>query len=408
MRNRRSTEVKDVSLVVVLVALCVAAFFLDTLLLRKMLELHMNDFGKFYYSARAFVEGRDMYAPSPGTNIGTGAAADLQFLNLNPPHFHLVVLPFAMMPPDLAVVLWVAVSLVALMISLVLIGRELDVAWTPLKVLVVVFGVLAFSGTQAFFLTGQVSMLLMLAMTLAWLDARRGRWRAAAIWLGLCLSVKPFVAIFVPYLIATRRYRAAAISLATATVAFTIGLLVFGLQNLQSWSRAVAQSADWTWAEMNASLLGFFRRAFDVQPVAPPVVVAPGLVKFWIVAAGLIGAATLVVTATDRSARAEDRAFALLLVAAVLISPLGWIYYMPMTLGPIAAIVFARERPQSGSWRATLAGTVAIVGFFWPHPLLGAFQPNRWATLVFTSAYFWAALAAWTWLVLDRQGRTAS
>src|SRR5262245_44605653 len=262
VRSRRSTDAKNVSLVLVLVPLCAAAFFLDTLLLRKMLEMHMNDFCKFYYSARAFFEGRDMYAPSPGTNIGTGAAADLQFLNLNPPHFHLVVLPFAMMPPDLAVVLWVAVSLAALMISLVLIGRELGVAWTPLRVFVVAFAVLAFSGTQAFFLTGQVSMLLMLAMTLAWLDARRGRWPAAAIWLGLCLSVKPFVAIFVPYLIATRRYRAAAISLATAAAAFMIGLLVFGLQNVQSWARAVAQSADWTWAEMNASLLGFFRRAF--------------------------------------------------------------------------------------------------------------------------------------------------
>ena len=196
--------------VVALGALCAVAFLLDALLLRKMLELHMNDFGKFYYSARAFLDGGDMYAPSPATNIGIGAAANLQFLNMNPPHFHVMVLPFALLPPDLAAILWMVVSLVALMMSVVLIGRELEVRWTPITILGVAFSVLAFSGTQAFFLTGQVSMLLMLAMTVCWIAARRGRWTAAGVWLGICLSVKPFVAIFLPYLIATRRYRAAA------------------------------------------------------------------------------------------------------------------------------------------------------------------------------------------------------
>ena len=96
-----------------------------------------------------------------------------------------------------------------------------------------------------------------------------------------------------------------------------------------------------------------------------------------------------------------DRAFALLLVAAILISPLGWIYYMPVAAGPIAAIVFAQERRGPWTWWSVLLGVIAIAGFYWPHPLLGAMQPNRWATLVFTSAYFWASLAAWTWLMTE-------
>src|SRR5262245_35646421 len=181
---------RTVALIVALGLLCAAAFLLDVLLLRKMLELHMNDFGKFYYSTRAFLNGGDMYAPSPATNIGARGAADLQFLNLNPPHFHLVVLPFALLPAALAAMLWMVVSLVALTISIILIGRELRVVWTPLTVLGVVFCVLAFSGTQAFFLTGQSTMLLMLSMTACWIAARRGRWSSAGVWLGMCLSVK--------------------------------------------------------------------------------------------------------------------------------------------------------------------------------------------------------------------------
>jgi alpha-1,2-mannosyltransferase len=385
--------------VVMLGALCVVAFGLDALLLRKMMELHMNDFGKFYYSARAFLDGADMYAPSPATNVGIGAAAPLQFLNMNPPHFHLIVLPFAALPPDQAAIFWIVGSLVALTVSIALIGGELVIVWTPIRVLLLVLGVLSFSGTQAFFLTGQVSMLLMLAMTVCWTLARHERWLAAAVWLGVCISVKPFVAIFVPYLLLTRRFRPVAVAVATAAAAFAVGYVVFGQQNLESWYRALAQSGDWTWAEMNASLLGFFRRAFDLQPIAPPLVVHPGWVNAWIPLAGLIGAATLIVAVADRSALAVDRAFALLLVAAILISPLGWIYYAPVVAGPVAALLVDERRALTRRWGSVLLGGVAVAGCFWPHPLLGVFQPNRWSTVLFTSAYFWGVLAAWGWLL---------
>jgi len=382
-------------------ALCLAAFVLDALLLRKMMELHMNDFGKFYYSARAFLDGAGMYAPSPATGVGIGAAAHLQFLNMNPPHFHLIVLPFAMLPPDQAAIVWMVASLIALMLSLALIGRELGITWTPFSMLLLGLGVLSFSGTQAFFLTGQITMLLLLAMTACWMAARHGRWGAAAVWMGLCTSVKPFNAIFLPYLLLTRRYRAAFVAIATAGAAFAVGFLVFGQENLASWYRALAQSGDWTWAEMTASLLGFFRRAFDHQPIAPPLVVHPGWVNVWIPIAGLIGAATLLVAVSDRTAHAVDRAFALLLVAAILISPLGWIYYAPVIAGPVAALFIDEWRLTPQRWWSTLIAGVAVAGFFWPHPLLGLFQPNRWATVLFASAYFWAVLAAWTWLMLE-------
>jgi hypothetical protein len=393
-------DLRNVLVGVALGALCLAAFVLDALLLRKMMELHMNDFGKFYYSARAFLAGTDMYAPSPATDVGIGAAAHLQFLNMNPPHFHLIVLPFAMLPPDQAAIVWMAVSLFALMLSLTLIGRELGITWTPLSVLLLVLGVSSFAGTQAFFLTGQISMLLMLVMTACWIAARHSRWGAAAVWMGLCISVKPFVAIFLPYLLLTRRYRAAFVAIATAGAAFAVGFVVFGQENLASWYRALAQSADWTWAEMNASLLGFFRRAFDLQPIAPPLVVHPGWVNVWIPIAGVVGAATLFVAIGDRSVHAVDRAFALLLVAAILISPLGWIYYTPVIAGPVAALLIDEWQLTRHRWSALIAG-VAVAGFFWPHPLLGLLQPNRWATVFFTSAYFWAVLAGWTWLMLE-------
>src|SRR5262249_24352303 len=150
-----------------------AAFVLDTALLRAMTDrLHMNDFGKFYYSARAFMDGADMYAPNPATALRFAEAPDLQFLNMNPPHFHLLVLPVARLAPDVAVLVWIGLSVLALVLSLLLLTRELDIRWTPLRLLAAAAGALAFAGTQSFFVTGQLSLLLALAITIAWLRAR--------------------------------------------------------------------------------------------------------------------------------------------------------------------------------------------------------------------------------------------
>jgi alpha-1,2-mannosyltransferase len=384
-----------------LLALCALALAFDTLLMSAMIEkLQMNDFGKFYYSARAFLEGRDMYAPSPATNLRFEEAPDLQMLNMNPPHFHALVLPFAVLQPARAVALWMGVSLFALMLSLLLIVRELRVDWTPTRLLATVLGVLAFAGTQTFFVTGQLSMLLLLAITICWLKARRGRWSTAGAWLGACISVKPFLLIFVAYLLGARRFRALAVALVTVALCFAAGLLVFGVGAYQSWYRALGQSGDWAWTAMNASTFGFFRRAFDVQPIVTPLVEKPQLVKFWMPAAGLIGLVTLAAAFADRTASATDRAFALLLVAATLMSPLGWIYYVTLAAGPVAALALRPRRERQGPLsRALVAG--CIVGFAWPLPLVGAFQPHRWATLVIASMYFWATLSLWIWLVID-------
>jgi hypothetical protein len=72
-------------------------------------RLHMNDFGKFYYAARLFLDGRNMYEPSPATFIPVGPKAVHVFLNLNPPHFPLLVLPLSVLPVETAGVIWLGV-----------------------------------------------------------------------------------------------------------------------------------------------------------------------------------------------------------------------------------------------------------------------------------------------------------
>jgi glycosyl transferase family 87 len=389
---------------ITIVLLCVAAFIWDVTLMRTMIGLQMNDFGRFYYSAGAFLDGKDMYAPSPATQWGAGAIEGAQqLLNLNPPHFHLLVLPLARLAPRLAVMLWMTASIFALVLSLVLVAREINFAMTGTRTMLVLLFVLACAASQAEFVTGQLAFLMLLPATLCWRDARHARWERAGAWLGVLVSVKLFFLIFVPYLIVGRRWRALAAMTATATVCLVAGVLVFHADNYWSWIRALRQSSDWAWLGMNASALGVFQRLFTPTPIFQPLASAPGLVRGWLLVAGVVAFTTLSVTFVDSTKSSVDRAFALLLTAAQIASPAGWIYYLWLAVGPLAAVIL-RERPstffpQSGAIRWPMV--VALAGFLTPITLPYSLQRTGLATLTAGSVYFWATLALWIGLVVE-------
>jgi hypothetical protein len=52
-----------------------------------MININMNDFGKFYYSAVSLLQGRNIYDINPAMLISVSALEYGIFLNLNPSHF---------------------------------------------------------------------------------------------------------------------------------------------------------------------------------------------------------------------------------------------------------------------------------------------------------------------------------
>ena len=369
--------------------------------------LHMNDFGKFYHSARFFLRGEDMYQPNPATwNPVTSTTTGL-FLNLNPPHLHLPLLPLALLPPGWALLVWGAASAVCIRVSARLIARALGLAPPPTLTarLTILALFLAFSATAAVVGTGQLSFLIMLPMTLAWIAAREGRWRATGLWLGALISIKPFLLVFVPYLVVRRRFTALGWLFASTALCFVTGLVVFGLAAHRAWLAAVGE-VGWTWAVMNASLAGLLDRSFTVNPVFTPVLVAPTF-AVW---SGAIGAATLVILTglvvwRDASDEAVDRAFATLIVAALLVSPLGWIYYVWLGLGPALAMVVASAKRRHASWWLVRAGGVLL---FVPIVVPNALQPSAVATVLLGSVFFWGIIFFWLAFVLESGGRATT
>ncbi len=366
-------------------------------------RLHMSDFRILYLSARAQLEGRDMYDLPSELQTNGGRTFRLTLVNLNPPHFQLFLLPLALAPAGVALGLWALASLLCLAGSLYVIVRELDVKPSWPTCYRASIWLLAFAGMGAVLATGEMSFLLMLPFTLAWAAARRERWSRAGIYLGLAMSLKLFLLIFIPYLVLRRRLGAVVTSCAAAVSCFVVGGAILGTGSYWSWLSQLS-SVSWAWRSPNASVRGILTRSLSENPYYTPISVAPELIlPVWLPAVAIIGILTLMAVTFDRTESAVDRAFALLLSGALLISPLGWIYYLWFGLGPFTALALNWRNRATGAvtrWRERFL-ILAVPGLVWPYFATFAFQPHAWATLLLASAYFWSMAALWCATMLD-------
>jgi hypothetical protein len=369
-----------------------------------------NDFGRPLWDTIAFLRGQPMYAPSIAVHFrfDQSGSESVDLWNLNPPHFQLLLLPFAVLEPTLALLIWCLMGGVCLVLSLRIILQEVPFEVTRDRRPWIALGVLSFSGMGSAMVTGHLSFPLMLLVTLVWRDARHGRWTRAGGLLGLGMSVKPFLLIFIPYLVLKRRWRGVAAAGLTACLCFLLGLAVFGIENHRAWLRRLGTADSWAWLPMNASLFGFLRRALTDNPFYASLAnLDPGTVRWiWLCLGAPAGLLALAVSLNDASKTGIDRAFALLLVSALLLSPLGWTYYFWLPLGPVAVLARAwwSDRPvgedeQIPAQRLLLL--LAMPGLFSPFFVTIFYQPQPLATVFYGGFVFWSLLLVWLALILD-------
>jgi len=367
----------------------------DAHLVQVMLRIQMNDFGKFYYTARYFLEGRDPYAASPATLILASALEGRQLGNMNPPHFHLLILPLSLWGPQVALVGWTIASVVSLALAVRVLVENLGCSrLTPWRLGFILLFFVAWVGTGSLIVTGQLSWLLLWPLTASWAAMRQGRWLKAGILVGLLVSVKPFLALLLVYFVIRRRLDALVAGLLALALAYLVGLAVFGYAAHMSWLRALG-GVDWSWLVMNGSLLGFFSRLLSPCPGLAPLVEASGAIyALWLLTSA--GGVTLTLLSVAQQRGDVDRAFALLLVASLLFSPLGWVYYAWFLIPPLLAI---GGRALLARQRAFLVP--AVVASLWPVPLAVVGQPSALATFTVGSIYFWGFLSLWIALLRD-------
>ncbi len=355
-----------------------------------------NDFTIFYYTARMVRDGWPMYGQLPA---GYEVSWHRPFLgNLNPPQFQLLLAPLVPLGYRGAVVAWILLSLLAVAWTAWLIVSELTRAIKPRTTLVTLLAVFGSIGWTSVAVTAEMSALLVLPFTAAWRAARHGRYATAGVLLGVCASLKLFLLAFVVWFIVIRAWRGIAGMIAGFAVSMGLGVAAYGIAPFGQWVETFARIGWWA-LPMNISVRGLAERVFNAQPPYLAVYPAPALVSpAWLLIASVVAVFTgwRIQSAARRGA--TDEAWGALLLAALLVSPLGWIYYLPLATAPLLLMAHSGQLPWRRGWTGGIF-VVSMLLLYLPMELTGLGQPSRWATLILSCLHSWAVLLLWASLV---------
>ena len=170
------------------------------------------------------------------------------------------------------------------------------------------------------FTAGQVNLLLLLLVLLD-LTGRNRWWTGAGV--GLAAGIKLSPAIFVVYLLLTRRFRAAAVAVATFGATVLAGFVALPRDSAAFWSANLLDPARITGdrdalpAE-NQSIRGALARLLDIADV-------PGAI--WFPVAAVIALAALWIAVRMHRRHRELLSLSVVGVAMVLVTPWVWTHY---------------------------------------------------------------------------------
>jgi hypothetical protein len=352
-----------------------------------------SDFTIFYYTARLVADGLPMYGESPVRYGVPWASSHLG--NLNPPHFQMLLQPLARLTYSEAYVAWALVNLAALGVALWLIVRGLGLRVTATGAAVVGALIMASTPFTSVAVTSEWSFVLLVPFTLAWLAMRQAQWGRAGAWMGACVALKLFFLLFIPWLLLKRQWRAVGL-LGIVVLAWTaLGIAVYGAGTYRLWIQSLT-TVGWWWLPMNASWQGVVARVFHGGATVQAVLSAPGIVPALSVAGSVVIGAASVWWAyrSQPSAAGTDSAVLILLAGAILASPLGWIYYVPLVVGPLAGVLCTRGwQHMPGGWR--VVAVVSALALYVPLEQAAAGQPSTAATLTFACSYFYGLAPSW-------------
>jgi Glycosyltransferase family 87 len=285
------------------------------------------DFQAYVSAAHRALDGQPLYDPS--VDVAGGFA-----IFLYPPPFALALIPFALLPADLALPLWTALLVAAFLLGTWWLPVRLEVRW-----LVVLLGGLMWPLLYSIKL-GQVGPLLYLAFAAGWrwMDVP---WRlGAAVAAGTLVKVQPV--LLIGWAAATRRFGAVAWAIGLLLSAALVSTLVFGpsvwgdyLTLLARVSSPVTTPHDFT---VGAVLyqLGVPESAATMAQWAAVATTVVVTVWSWFRAPAVVG-------------------YLVTVVASQLVSPLLWDHYAMLLLLPVAWLLERRQR-----WAALIPLALAL------------------------------------------------
>jgi hypothetical protein len=170
---------------------------------------------------------------------------------------------------------------------------------------------------------GTFTPLLVLGLAVAWRFRRD--WRVAGGALAGCIVLKVFLWPVVAWLVATRRYAAAALAAGGAAVATLLAWAALGFDGLSEYPELLRKLTDVV-EDRGYSLVALGTSVGLGEPVARALP--------WLAGGAVLAAAV----AIARREEGDRRSFSLAVLAAVLLTPIVWLHYFLLLVVPIALL----------------------------------------------------------------------
>jgi len=209
---------------------------------------------------------------------------------------------------------------------------------------------------------GQINLVLLALVVgdLALPDRIKGK----GIGIGLAAGIKLTPLIFIPYLLFTRRVKAAAVSALTFAVTVGLGFALLPHASALYWGGQLLDSKHFHLD--NQSLNGVILRLTHVGPDAH---------TYWLVAAVVVGIAGLATSILASRRGHELLGLVACAATSLLVSPISWSHHYVYV---VPALVLAAYGPRRLGYR--ILGAALVVGLFgwWPLPIgnQGGYDPK--------------------------------
>ena len=322
-----------------------------------------------------------------------------------PPLFYALMLPWTVVPFRSAAVGWLLLTQACLLGALALTLRRVTPS-SPVGVAAVLFVALNFQPVIEDMALGQVNAGLLLLVTAAWWGMRTERPWIAASAVAACPFLKAQYVLLIPALWWMGQRRALGRALLLMGAGLAIGLATLGWDHHVEYLRYVGNLPEYlrTWTA-NLSPRASLHRLLSPHGEAP--LVADGLT---VTLDALLVA--LVARAIPRrvapASSTFDWAWALVVTAIPLVSPLTEEHHLVVLLLPLALILLSRwDMEVLSGESALLLGSVLLVGSRYSLERFPAFHQGA-LSLLATGKLVGTACLAWLLIRLLRESSTAS
>ena len=342
---------------------------------------HRSDFFRQWISARSYSAGGSIY-PELSAAVEQHHVAPYAGIisrNTNPPACCLLVLPFAESDFRRSFLWWNLCSLAGLGICVWLILRDPVLAYSPWIFLPVVTLLLLSRPLAEQTHMGQLSLVLLLLVTIAWAGERRGQSVVSGAAIGLATAVKLFPGLLLVHFVARRNWTAVGAFSAAFGLVYLLCGLMFGWDSLRTYVVDVLPGmSQYFDGWLNASLRGFCAKLFDPQGGhVHPLWNRPLL--GWSLYAG--GSLLIVALLAHRSWRVSPDQDPLHLslcayvVAMLLVSPITWDHYFLLLVLPLGVLWAATSTRR---WtRYYLLANILVLGMLKPAWIWGRTIPGH-------------------------------